>query len=151
MVIEVGVDVPRASVLVVEHAERFGLSQLHQLRGRIGRGDRGGLCVLVDRTTKGRANRLEVLARSADGFEIAEEDLRIRGAGDLLGTRQHGHPGFQAASLPRDMALLEAAGRAARAILHADPELGEEAHRALAVRLARESTEPEDAASGPTR
>ena len=151
VVIEVGVDVPRASVLVVEHAERFGLSQLHQLRGRIGRGDRGGLCVFVDRTAKGRARRLQVLARSADGFEIAEEDLRIRGAGDLLGTRQHGHPGFQAASLPRDMPLLEAAGGAARTILAADPELAAEAHQGLLARLVRESTEPEDAATEPTR
>ncbi len=144
VVIEVGVDVPRASVLVVEHAERFGLSQLHQLRGRIGRGDRGGLCVLIDRTSKGRASRLEVLARSDDGFEIAEEDLRIRGAGDLLGTRQHGHPGFQAATLPRDLPLLEAAGGAARAILAEDPELSLDAHRGLVSRLAHESPEPEE-------
>jgi ATP-dependent DNA helicase RecG len=151
VVIEVGVDVPRASVLVVEHAERFGLSQLHQLRGRIGRGDRGGLCVLIDRTTKGKADRLDVLARSDDGFEIAEEDLRIRGAGDLLGTRQHGHPGFQAASLPRDLPLLEAAGRAARAILAEDPDLESGAHQGLVSRLVHESPEPEDGAPEPPR
>ena len=117
VVVEVGVDVPNATVLVVEHAERFGLSQLHQLRGRIGRGQHGGLCVLMDRS-KGSATpaRLDVLARTQDGFEIAEEDLALRGIGDLLGTRQHGRPAFLAASLPRDLALLQAARRLAAAL-----------------------------------
>jgi ATP-dependent DNA helicase RecG len=123
VVIEVGVDVPNATVLVVEHAESFGLSQLHQLRGRVGRGGAGGLCVLVDRSTQGMPDRLAVLARTEDGFEIAEEDLRLRGAGDLLGTRQHGAPGFTAARLPGDLPLLQAARRGAAALVARDPGL----------------------------
>jgi ATP-dependent DNA helicase RecG len=109
IVLEVGVDVPNATVLVVEHAERFGLSQLHQLRGRVGRGGDDSLCVLVDRSPRATPARLDVLARTTDGFEIAEEDLRLRGLGDLLGTRQHGRPHFAAASLPKDLPLLAAA------------------------------------------
>jgi ATP-dependent DNA helicase RecG len=125
VVVEVGVDVPNATVLVVEHAERFGLSQLHQLRGRVGRGKAGGLCVLLDRggAGDGSTERLRVLARTEDGFEIAEEDLRRRGAGDLLGTRQHGAPGFHAARLPDDLPVLERARRVARETLVADPAL----------------------------
>jgi ATP-dependent DNA helicase RecG len=117
VVVEVGVDVPEAGTLVVEHAERFGLSQLHQLRGRIGRAGERGLCVLVDRSEEGSAARLAVLAETEDGFRIAEEDLLLRGAGDLAGTRQHGRPAFRTARLPRDLPLLERARRlAARAL-----------------------------------
>jgi ATP-dependent DNA helicase RecG len=123
VVIEVGVDIPNATVLVVEHAERFGLSQLHQLRGRIGRGEGGGLCVLVDRSTSARPARLDVLEATDDGFEIAEEDLRLRGIGDVMGTRQHGDPGLRAARPPRDLPVLERARRAARALLEEDPLL----------------------------
>jgi ATP-dependent DNA helicase RecG len=133
VVVEVGVDVPNATVLVVEHAERFGLSQLHQLRGRIGRGAVGGLCVLVDRSKEETPARLEVLAATDDGFEIAEEDLRLRGTGDVLGTRQHGMPGFRAARLPRDLELLGHARRAAAALLDADPGLGRPEHAVLAA------------------
>ena len=123
VVIEVGVDVPNATVLVVEHAERFGLSQLHQLRGRIGRGDAGGLCVLVDRAKEGRPARLDVLASTDDGFVIAEEDLKLRGIGDVLGTRQHGQPMMSAARLPRDLPVLLEARGAAQRILDDDPHL----------------------------
>jgi ATP-dependent DNA helicase RecG len=123
VVIEVGVDVPNATVLVVEHAERFGLSQLHQLRGRVGRGPGGGLCVLVDRARGGTPDRLRVLASTEDGFEIAEQDLRLRGAGDLLGTRQHGAPAFRAARLPDDLPLLLTARTRVSALLSGDPDL----------------------------
>ena len=106
VVVEVGIDVANATVLVVEHAERFGLSQLHQLRGRVGRGAHAGLCVLMDRSEGSTPERLSVLEGTDDGFRIAEEDLRIRGAGDFFGTRQHGAPAFTAARLPEDLPLL---------------------------------------------
>lgn len=140
VVIEVGVDVPNASVLVVEHAERFGLSQLHQLRGRIGRGGGGGLCVLIDRSTKGRPARLDVLVDTEDGFEIAEQDLQLRGVGDLFGTRQHGRPAFRAASLPRDLPLLEKARGAATRFL---AERGERAFEGLERMILRIAPSPE--------
>jgi ATP-dependent DNA helicase RecG len=147
VVVEVGVDVPNATVLVVEHAERFGLSQLHQLRGRVGRGPGGGLCVLVDRSRGGTPDRLRVLASTEDGFEIAEHDLRLRGAGDLLGTRQHGAPAFRAARLPDDLPLLLGAREQARALLARDPEIEGSDVAALRARvLAREA-----AVGDPTR
>ena len=107
-VIEVGVDVPNASLLVVFDAERFGLAQLHQLRGRVGRGAHQGYCFLFPSadTPEARA-RLEVLVRHTDGFEVAEADFRLRGPGDVLGTRQHGDLPLQSADLLRDAALLE--------------------------------------------
>jgi ATP-dependent DNA helicase RecG len=134
VVVEVGVDVPNATVLVVEHAERFGLSQLHQLRGRVGRGGGPSLCVLVDRSGRGTPARLGALAATADGFRIAEEDLRLRGVGDLLGTRQHGSPGFAAARLPEDLPLLLEARRAVRDLLARDPALAAPEHLALRIR-----------------
>jgi len=147
VVIEVGVDVPNATVLVVEHAERFGLSQLHQLRGRVGRGRAGGLCVLVDRSKGGMPDRLAVLARTEDGFEIAEADLRLRGAGDLFGTRQHGAPGFVAARWPDDLPLLERARAVARRLVERDPGLAGATLRPLRQEiLAREQ-----AAGDPSR
>ncbi|HVQ28821.1 MAG TPA: ATP-dependent DNA helicase RecG [Vicinamibacteria bacterium] len=122
-VIEVGVDVPNATVMVIEHAERFGLAQLHQLRGRVGRGGHGGTCVLV---THGRLSavaqeRIDILVRSEDGFAIAEKDLEIRGPGEFFGTRQSGMPAFRAARLVRDRALLEQARREAFAWLGEQP------------------------------
>ncbi len=109
-VIEVGIDVPNATVMVIEGADRFGLSQLHQLRGRIGRGDHGGTCFLFSESSGPRAaKRLGALASTADGFRLAELDLEMRGEGEIAGTRQHGLPRFRVASLPRDIELLEAA------------------------------------------
>jgi len=124
-VIEVGVDVPEATVMVIEHPERFGLAQLHQLRGRIGRGDRASSCLLLYEGPLGDTARarLRILRDSEDGFVIAEEDLRLRGAGDLLGTRQSGLPEFHLASLPDHEALLAAARDDARLLLDRDPEL----------------------------
>lgn len=110
-VIEVGIDVPNATVMVIEHAERFGLAQLHQLRGRVGRGSQKGLCLLMssDRVSEEGRRRLEVMAATTDGFKIAEADLEIRGPGEFLGTRQSGLPDFRFANLLRDSQVLEAA------------------------------------------
>ena len=124
-VIEVGVDVPRATVMVVEHAERFGLAQLHQLRGRIGRGEDSSSCLLLyarPLTETARA-RLEIMRETDDGFRIAEEDLRLRGAGEVLGTRQSGMPEFRLADLSVHADLLAAARDDALLILDRDPEL----------------------------
>ena len=108
--IEVGIDVPNATVMVIEGSDRFGLSQLHQLRGRIGRGAHGGTCFLFSESSGPRAaRRLGALASSDDGFRLAEVDLEMRGEGEIAGTRQHGLPRFRVASLPRDIELLEAA------------------------------------------
>jgi ATP-dependent DNA helicase RecG len=145
VVVEVGVDVPNASLLVVEHAERFGLTQLHQLRGRVGRGSVGGLCVLVDRSSGGANARLEVLARTHDGLRVAEEDLALRGVGDLVGTRQSGAPGFRAARLPADLPLLARARATARALLADDPALARPEHAVLSARLAQEEAQGEGA------
>ena len=108
-VIEVGIDVPNATVMVIEGADRFGLSQLHQLRGRIGRGSHGGTCFLFPESSGARAaKRLGAMASTSDGFRLAELDLEMRGEGEVAGTRQHGLPRFRVASLPRDIELLEA-------------------------------------------
>ncbi len=123
-VVEVGVDVPAASVMVIEHAERFGLAQLHQLRGRVGRGAAASHCLLINDSTNALARqRLEVLVRSTDGFEIAEMDLRLRGPGQVLGTRQSGLPDLALASLTDDGEVLEEARELARRLVSADPEL----------------------------
>ena len=124
-VIEVGVDVPEASVIVIEHAERFGLAQLHQLRGRVGRGTARSTCLLLYRAPLGETARarLAMMRETQDGFRIAEEDLRLRGEGDVLGTRQSGSPGFRLARLDLHGALIEAARDDARLILANDPTL----------------------------
>ena len=124
-VIEVGVDVPDATIMVIEHAERFGLAQLHQLRGRVGRGDEASTCLLLYKgplSENGRA-RLNIMRETEDGFLIAEEDLKLRGEGELLGTRQSGTPGFQLASLEAHADLLETARKDAAYILSQDPNL----------------------------
>jgi len=173
-VIEVGVDVPNATAMLVEHAERFGLAQLHQLRGRVGRGAQQSFCLLL---MSGRRNngikergrrdsgvlvessvttlprlpsphspatpssqarqRLEALVRTADGFVIAEEDLRIRGPGEFFGVRQWGMPEFRAANLVRDAAMLEQARQEAFALVKADPHLAQPSHEALRAAMLR--------------
>jgi ATP-dependent DNA helicase RecG len=124
-VIEVGVDVPNASIMIIEHAERFGLAQLHQLRGRVGRGAAESSCVLLYRQplSETARERLDVMRRTEDGFVIAEEDLRLRGGGEVLGTRQSGLPAFRIASLPEHQELLAAARDEARLRLARDSEL----------------------------
>lgn len=120
-VIEVGINVPNASVMIIENAERFGLSQLHQIRGRVGRGEYWSYCVLFSRDKNNE--RLKVLAETNDGFEIARKDLALRGPGDFLGTRQHGLPEFKIADLETDLNVMKNAGDAAKEILEKDPEL----------------------------
>jgi ATP-dependent DNA helicase RecG len=134
-VIEVGVDVRDATIMVIEHAERFGLSQLHQLRGRVGRGDRPSTCVLLYRQPVGEIarRRLEIMRETEDGFRIAEEDLKLRGEGELLGTRQAGSPGFIVARIEAHGDLLEMARDDARRLLSQDPEL--HTSRGEAIRL----------------
>jgi ATP-dependent DNA helicase RecG len=136
-VIEVGVDVPQAAVMVIEHAERFGLAQLHQLRGRIGRGTRPSTCLLLYKGPLGPTAqaRLEMMRQTEDGFKIAEEDLRLRGEGEVLGTRQSGLPGFRLARLESDADLLAAARDDARLVIECDPDLGGERGEALRLLL----------------
>jgi ATP-dependent DNA helicase RecG len=136
-VIEVGVDVPKASVMVIEHAERFGLAQLHQLRGRIGRGAASSTCLLLYQGPLGETarSRLRILRETDDGFRIAEEDLRLRGAGELLGTRQSGFPVFRLADLAAHDDLLPVARDDARLILERDPELTGPRGQALRILL----------------
>lgn len=124
-VVEVGVDVPNSTVMVIEHAERFGLSQLHQLRGRVGRGSEKSYCFLVAAYAASEEShyRLKIMEETCDGFRIAEEDLNIRGPGEFLGTRQSGMPDFRLAQIVRDSHLLNAAKRRAEEILKEDPEL----------------------------
>jgi ATP-dependent DNA helicase RecG len=134
-VIEVGIDVPNATVMVVEDAQRFGLSQLHQLRGRVGRGDHPGTCVLLaDATTTEGEDRLEAMVRTTDGFRLAEEDLRIRGQGTVFGTRQSGVKDLKLADILADVELLVAARRDAFAIVESDPLLA--AHPELRAEVA---------------
>ncbi|HEY2377194.1 MAG TPA: ATP-dependent DNA helicase RecG [Gemmatimonadaceae bacterium] len=123
-VIEVGIDVPNATVMVIEHPERFGLSQLHQLRGRVGRGAEESFCILLGDVSPDAADRLRVFSSTDDGFEIARADLRIRGMGDLFGERQSGVPTFRVADPLRDEALGERARLAAESLLVHDPDLG---------------------------
>ena len=122
-VIEVGIDVPNAAIMVIENAERFGLSQLHQLRGRVGRGKFRGTCIFI---TKGDAKenaRLQVMCKTRDGFKISEEDLKLRGPGDFLGNRQHGLPEFKIADIFADTEVLELSRTAAEQLLGEDRNL----------------------------
>jgi ATP-dependent DNA helicase RecG len=161
-VVEVGVDVPNATIMMIEHAERFGLAQLHQLRGRVGRAGHQSYCLLMvsGRWSKGGARagglksarasdaadehgpsasreRLEALVRSNDGFVIAEEDLRIRGPGEFFGLRQWGMPEFRVANIVRDADLLQQARQEAFALLKMDPDLKAPAHQALREAMLR--------------
>ena len=131
-VIEVGVDVPNATVMLVENAERFGISQLHQLRGRVGRGEHASTCLLVGPPG---ARRLRALAEHDDGFKLAEIDLELRNEGELIGTRQSGLGQFRVACLPDDAALLQGARRQAERIVAEDPELRAPEHRLLGEAL----------------
>jgi ATP-dependent DNA helicase RecG len=138
-VIEVGIDVPNASVMLVENAERFGISQLHQLRGRIGRGPHASLCLLFGPK---ESARLRALAEHRDGFKLAEIDLELRGEGELIGVRQSGMAAFRFARLPEDIEVLERARLRAQAILDADPRLEAPEHGLLAEVLGAEALEP---------
>ena len=123
-VIEVGVDVPNAALMVIENADRFGLSQLHQLRGRVGRGQHKSWCILVSDAKGEEARaRLSAMVHISDGFKIAEEDLRLRGPGDFFGSRQHGLPGLKIASMAEDMDVLKKTQAIAKTIIADDPEL----------------------------
>jgi ATP-dependent DNA helicase RecG len=145
-VIEVGVDVPEATIMVIEHAEKFGLAQLHQLRGRVGRGDKASSCLLLYQAplTENGKERLDILRKTTDGFEIAEADYKLRGPGDLLGLRQSGLPTFRVLDLARDANLIETARTDAKSILNADPHL--DGARGVAVRRSRDLFAPRIAA-----
>jgi ATP-dependent DNA helicase RecG len=140
-VIEVGIDVPNATVMLIEHPERFGLSQLHQLRGRVGRGAEQSYCILLGDVSPEAAERLDVFVGTDDGFEIARADLRLRGMGDLFGERQSGVPTFRVADPLRDEELGDRARAAAQELLDRDPELMQPEHvglrRQLGERYAR--------------
>jgi len=136
-VVEVGVDVPDATIMVIEHAERFGLAQLHQLRGRVGRGDEASTCILLYKGPLGETGhaRLSIMRETEDGFRIAEEDLKLRGEGELLGTRQSGTPGFRIASLEAHADLLEIARKDAAYLIERDPDLTSERGEAVRTLL----------------
>ena len=135
-VIEVGVNVPNATVMVVENAERFGLAQLHQLRGRVGRGSEQSYCILFSQARHGITwERLQALCKSNDGFFLSEEDLRLRGPGDFFGTRQHGVPDLKLADLARDLLVLRRAQDVAKALLRDDPALTKPEHREIRERI----------------
>ena len=136
VVIEVGINVRNATVMVLENCERFGLAQMHQLRGRVGRGSLKSYCFLVLRGESEIAlERAKIMKESSDGFRIAEEDLRLRGPGELFGTRQHGLPERMISDLVRHRDVLEKAGRAAEEILEEDPSLTLPEHEELRIRV----------------
>lgn len=142
VVIEVGVDVPNASVMVIEDANRFGLSQLHQLRGRVGRGASQSYCILIaDLRSEDARQRLETIRSTSDGFKIAEEDLQLRGPGELIGTRQSGNLDFHVADLVRDAAILEEARQAAAKLLEYDPDLSRPEYQPLRALLREPTTD----------
>jgi ATP-dependent DNA helicase RecG len=136
-VIEVGVNVPNATLMVIESAERFGLSQLHQLRGRVGRGGDQSYCILMTKDELGSEarRRLETMCRTNDGFEIAEVDMAIRGPGDVMGTQQSGVPDLKMADILRDRELMVTARYIASRIIDADPEMKSEEHHLLKKNL----------------
>jgi ATP-dependent DNA helicase RecG len=136
-VIEVGVDVPNATIMVIEQAERFGLAQLHQLRGRVGRGDQASVCLMLYKAPLGETARarLDIMRQTEDGFRIAEEDLKLRGEGDVLGRRQSGMPGFRMLDMTLHRELLDAARDDARLIVERDPELASQRGTALRTLL----------------
>lgn len=137
-VVEVGVDVPNAAVMVIENAERFGLSQLHQLRGRVGRGQFESSCILItDNTSEDCIKRMKIMSSTSDGFKISEEDLKMRGPGDFFGNAQHGLPPLKIADIACNMELMNKAQTCARQILEEDPQLKKPEHHALKVDMLR--------------
>jgi ATP-dependent DNA helicase RecG len=137
-VIEVGIDVPNATAMVIDSAERFGLSQLHQLRGRVGRGPDASYCLLIaDPPNDLAEQRLSAMVKTSDGFKIAEMDLDLRGVGEFFGTRQHGLPELQVADVRKETVLLKAARTEALALLEADPQLRRPQNRLLRAELIR--------------
>ena len=135
-VIEVGVDVPNASVMIIENAERFGLAQLHQLRGRVGRGAEKSYCLLMsEKPSEISEERLRIMTETNDGFVIAEQDLKIRGPGEFLGVRQSGLPDLILADLVRDTVLLEEARKAAKLVIEKDNELKQYENKLMKVKL----------------
>jgi ATP-dependent DNA helicase RecG len=131
-VIEVGVDVPNAVIMVIENAEMFGLSQLHQLRGRIGRGEDSSTCILISDAQNSEAmRRLKIMTQTSDGFKIADEDLKLRGPGDFFGSRQHGLPDLRIANMLDDTAILRQTNAAAAEIISSDPDLQMEENKGL--------------------
>lgn len=131
VVIEVGVDVPNATVMVIENAERFGLSQLHQLRGRIGRGTEESTCVLLSDAQNAEAKEFEIMCKTSDGFEIAKKDLELRGPGDFFGSRQHGLPDMRVANLMTDTRILYEAQKTAKGIISGEIKLSNNEKTAL--------------------
>lgn len=135
-VIEVGIDVPNASLMVINSAERFGLASLHQLRGRVGRGRHESVCMLVSGAGSGdAADRIRAMLETSSGFELSEKDTYIRGSGDILGTRQHGDMEFKIADMARDAGLLAQAIEDRDSLLAADPELASPENAPLRRRL----------------
>ena len=135
-VIEVGVDVPNSVVMLIENAERFGLSQLHQLRGRVGRGEHKSYCILIsDNKNEETLHRLHTICRTNDGLKIADEDLKTRGPGDFIGSRQHGLPDLHISGLIKDIGILNDSKRAALDILNEDPHLRLEKNRTLKAEI----------------
>ena len=135
-VIEVGINVPNATVMVVENAERFGLAQLHQLRGRVGRGSEKSYCILIsDNKSEITRQRLKTMTSTTDGFKISETDLKLRGPGEFFGTRQHGLPSLRIANLYKDMDILKSAQKAALEVIRNDPELNKEENLPLKKEL----------------
>ena len=136
-VIEVGVDIPNANVMVIESAERFGLSQLHQLRGRVGRGKEQSFCILMKgkKISNDAKLRLETMAKTSDGFEIAEVDLKIRGPGDIAGTQQSGIIRLKIADLVKDQEILQIARNYARILIQNDPNLNHEDNKNIKSEL----------------
>ena len=133
-VVEVGVDVPNAAVMVIENADRFGLSQLHQLRGRVGRGEFESSCILItDNTSEECRQRMKIMSSTSDGFKISEEDLKMRGPGDFFGSAQHGLPPLKIADIACDSRLLGMAQQCAKELLDSDPQLRSPEHRSLKI------------------
>ena len=141
-VIEVGIDIPNATVMLIEHAERFGLTQLHQLRGRVGRGSEKSYCILVHRkVTENSKKRLKIMESTSDGFKISDEDLKIRGPGEFFGIRQSGFLKYKIANMVTDGPILRSARKAAFSLVEKDATLSHQEHNLIRDRLVNEYQE----------